>query len=312
MPADPSPADAVAHFDEHGWTLVPNLVPAAAIDAAQSKLFELYPTPDEIAAGRRNARTAPFLDGRDSQVDAQGNRRFRPMQFIGLRETPSGDPALDTLALHPEILDLVEALLRTTDIRLYQAETFAKYTGVANYEQPLHIDETNHTLVPPRHDGLYRQVQLFLYLSDVTEERGATRIVSRTITASIHRSALRFDRAGSVYLDQHEVVADGPAGSVLAYSADTVHRGTPMTEPGAGRFFFNLGFRPAGVDWVGALPWPRMGINPAMRPWIEALDVRQLTALGFPPPGHDYWDDDTLAATADRYPGLDLTPWRIA
>lgn len=210
------------------------------------------------------------------------------------------------------MLDLAEALLDTTDILLYQAETFAKYTGIADYEQPLHIDETNHTLVPPRDDGRYRQLQLFLYLSDVTEARGATRVVSRTITASIRHDQLYFDRAGGVRLDEHEVAAVGPAGSVLAYAADTVHRGTPMTEPGAGRFFFNLGFRPAGVDWVGALPWPRRGLDPRLPRWIEGLDVRQLAALGFPPPGHDYWNDQTLDATAARYPGLDLTPWRIA
>jgi hypothetical protein len=227
-----------------------------------------------------------------------------------LRDAPVGDPALDTLALHHRILDLVEALLDTSDPRLYQAETFAKYTGAGEYQQPLHVDETNHTLVPPRRDLRYRQVQLFLYLSDVTEARGATRVVSRTLTASLPRGELWFHAAGAVRLDEHEVAAVGPAGSVLAYSADTVHRGAAMTEPGASRFFFNLAYRPAGVDWVGALPWPRRGTDPAMRPWIEALDARQLVALGFPPPGHDYWDADTLAATAARYPGLDLTPWQ--
>jgi ectoine hydroxylase-related dioxygenase (phytanoyl-CoA dioxygenase family) len=200
--------------------------------------------------------------------------------------------------------------LGTSDVRLYQAETFAKYAGAAQYEQPLHIDETNHTLVPPRRDGRYRQVQLFLSLSDVTEARGATRVVSRRITESIPRGDLVFHEAGRVRIDEHEVAAVGPAGSVLAYSADTVHRGAAITEPGAGRFFFNLAFQPADVDWVGARPWPRKGIDPAMTAWIEALDVRQLTVLGFPPPGHDYWNDETLEATADRYPGLDLTAWR--
>jgi hypothetical protein len=153
-------------------------------------------------------------------------------------------------------------------------------------------------------------VQLFLYLRDVTTARGATRVVSKQRTSHVPSDRLFFHRAGELRLDEHEVAAEGPAGSVLAYAADTVHRGSAMTEPGAGRFLFNLAFRPAHVDWVGALPWPRRGIDPALRPWIEALDVRQLLALGFPPPGHDYWDDDTLAATAARYPGLDLTPWR--
>jgi hypothetical protein len=298
--------DVANHFFEHGWVLVPSLVPAEDIAAAQPQLFRLYPTPEEVAAGERTARTAPFLP----DVEGDAGRRFRGRQFTGLREAPTGDPALDRLAVHHRILDLVEALLGTHDIRLYQAETFAKYAGAADYEQPLHVDETNHTLVPPRRDGRFRQVQLFLYLSDVTEARGATRVVSRQITSAIPRGDLVIHRAGAVRLDEHEVAAVGPAGSVLAYSADTVHRGAAMTEPGSGRFFFNLAYRPAGIDWVGDLPWPRRGIDPAMTGWIEALDLRQLLAVGFPPPGHDYWDDETLAATADRYPNLNVEPFR--
>jgi hypothetical protein len=306
--------EAADHFAEHGWVLVPGLVPAADIEAAQPALFRVYPTPDEVASGERTIRTAPFLPEADDGGAEGGveDRRFRPTQFTGLRDAPVGDRLLDDLAVHHRILDLVEALLGTEDVRLYQAETFAKYAGAAHYEQPLHIDETNHTLVPPRPDGRYRQVQLFLYLSDVTEERGATRVVSRTLTAGVPADELFFHRAGGLRLDEHEVAAEGPAGSVLAYSADTVHRGSAMTEAGAGRFFFNLAYRPAAVDWVGALPWPRRGIEPAVQRWVEGLDARQLSALGVPPPGHDYWDDDTLAATARRYPRLDLSAYRGA
>lgn len=38
--------------------------------------------------------------------------------------------------------------------------------------------------------------------------------------------------------------------------------------------------------------------------------ARQLMLFGFPPPGHPFWTDETLAAMALRYPGLDLTPLR--
>jgi ectoine hydroxylase-related dioxygenase (phytanoyl-CoA dioxygenase family) len=222
---------------------------------------------------------------------------------------PSGDLALDGLAVHHRILDLVEALLGTADLRLYQAETFAKYCGSAHYEQPLHIDETNHSLLPSRSDGRYRQVLLFQDLSDVTEAKGATRVVSRELTSSLPKSDLFFSGAGPVEMDEHEVVTEGPAGSVLAYSADTVHRCTAMTEPGSSRCFFNLGYRTAAADLVGALPWPRRGVDPLVSDWLQGLDSRQLTAIGFPPPGHDYWDAETLAATALRYPRLNLTPW---
>lgn len=292
MPGRQPLDDFAEHFREHGWVLVPSLIPAADIEAAQPALTTLYPSPPAAAP-------------------KTGERRFRPGQFTGLREAPTGDHALDNLCVHDRVLDLVAALLGARDIRLYQAETFAKFSGQESFEQPLHIDETNHTLLPPRRDGAFRQVQLFVYLSDVTEERGATHVVSRTRTAEIQRDRLYFQNAGDVVLDDFEAAAEGPAGSVLAYSADTVHRGTDMTEPGASRFFFNLGFRIGGADWVGALPWPRRGIDPRIHPWIQQLSVRQLCAIGFPPPGHAYWDDETLAATQARYPDIDLTGFRV-
>jgi hypothetical protein len=282
------------HFREHGWVLAPGLIPPDDLAAAQAALRRYYPAP---------------LPPRDLTGDDRA-RRFRPGQFTGLQAAPLGDPAIDNIAVHAAILDLVASLLGTDDIRLYQAETFAKYTGADCYEQPLHIDENNHTFLPPRKDGAFRQVQLFVYLSDVTEERGATHVVSRTKTAGLANHELYFDRAGALVMDDDEVAAEGVAGSVLAYSADTVHRGTDMTEPGASRFFFNLAYRVGGADWVGALPWVRRGIEPVVHNWIEQLTARQLVAVGFPPPGHAYWDAETLAATAARYPKMDLTEFQ--
>jgi hypothetical protein len=261
------------------------------IAAAQPALARLYPPPPPAQP-------------------KTGERAFRPGQFTGLREAPIGDHALDNLCVHDRVLDLVAALLQTSDIRLYQAETFAKFSGQESFNQPLHIDETNHTLLPPRRDGRFRQVQLFVYLSDVTEERGATHVVSKTRTAEIPHTDLYFPGLGDLRMDEHEAAAEGPAGSVLAYSADTVHRGTDMTEPGASRFFFNLAYREAGADWMGALPYPRRGIDERVPAWIQQLSTRQLCAIGFPPPGHPYWDKETLAATQARYPDMDLSGFR--
>jgi hypothetical protein len=34
--------------------------------------------------------------------------------------------------------------------------------------------------------------------------------------------------------------------------------------------------------------------------------------FGFPPPGHEVWTDEMLDLTQERYPKLDLAPWRAA
>jgi hypothetical protein len=157
---------------------------------------------------------------------------------------------------------------------------------------------------------------MFLFLSDVTAAHGATRIVSRELTRNLPVMDLSFPKA-RVPAERHAaweaaaVSAVGPRGSLLIYSADTVHRGTEMTLPKSGRFFFNLAYKAADADWVGANPWPRKGIA-NWTPLVEACSVRQLEALGFPPPGHPYWDETTLKGAAERYPGLDLSPWREA
>src|SRR5215469_3147286 len=225
----------IDHFRRHGWVLIENLVDRAEIDAAHKGLFEIYPTPEDFHAGK-DPRERAYRDGSDSPLNQGGDPRFRPLQFAGLKEFPFADQTLNLLALHPAIIAVAEEVLATRDVRLYQAETFAKYTGVTQYDQPFHADYTNHTMLPPRADGRYRQTQMFLYLSDVTKAHGATRIVSRTLTSEVPVMDLSFPQArvAPERLTEWEraaVSAVGPRGSLLIYGADVVHRGTEMTLP---------------------------------------------------------------------------------
>ncbi len=315
MQARHTPAQ-VEHFERHGWVLIERLLTEAEVEAALPGLFQLYPTVEQFHAGG-DARERAFRSGADHAANQGEDPRFRPLQFAGLKEFPHPDLTLNRLPLHPSIIAVAEALLRTRDVRLYQAETFAKYSGVTQYDQPFHADYTNHVMLPPRRDGTFRQIQLFLFLSDVTAAHGPTRIVSRMLTDDVPVMTLSFPRA-RVPAERHAaweaeaVSATGPRGSLLVYSADVVHRGTEMTVERGGRFFFNLAYRVAGSDWIGGNPWPRKGIEAGWVPLVESLSVRQLEALGFPPPGHAYWDATTLAAAAERYPKLDLAPWRAA
>ena len=111
----------------------------------------------------------------------------------------------------------------------------AKYGEAAlSDEQLLHVDFGNHTLVVPRHEPGYQQLEMFVYLSDVTPETGATRMVSRRLTPHIPVERTYLSQTDYADLYAAEVPASGPAGSILAYRPDVYHRGVRMTAPRTG------------------------------------------------------------------------------
>src|SRR5947208_3014970 len=71
-------------------------------------------------------------------------------------------------------------------------------------------------------------------------------------------------------------------------------------------------FRARDSHWMGFSAWARAGQAPALQRFLERATPRQRELLGFPPPGHPYWNRETLAGVAARYPGMDMTPYRDA
>ncbi len=288
--------DDRAKWQEHGWCLTEGLFPGEAVTAAQAALPALFPTAADFAADR----------------DPERNRVFRVDSHLVMPRFPFEDSALNDLVLHDRVIDLAEAFLGHGDLRLYQAMASAKYSGGAlDDEQLLHADYGNHTLVVPRHDPGYQQVEMFIYLSDVTPD-SATRMVSRRLTSTIpvERTYLSTDNYAELYAA--EVPATGPAGSVLVYRPDVYHRGVRMHAPGAARFMLHVSYKPAGTDWLNAHALPSAAEDLAWHRFMQRTNERQLTVLGFPAPGHPYWTEETLAGVAARYPLLDLSPWRVA
>jgi phytanoyl-CoA dioxygenase PhyH len=280
-----------------GWCVLEGVLPEADVVAAQAALPALFPTAEEFAADADPVRNQPF------RIDSHSV----------LPRFPFDDGALNQLVLHNAILDLAEEFLELTDLRLYQGMVSAKYSGGAiDDEQLLHVDYGNHTLVVPRAEVGYQHLELFIYLTDVTAETAATRMVSRRLTADIpvERTYLSVTDYGHLY--EAEVPATGPAGSILAYRPDVYHRGVRMTAPAAARFMLHVSFKPVDTDWLGSQAWPGAAEGMAWHRFMQQATVRQLTALGFPVPGHRYWDEDTLRGVSARYPALDMTAWREA
>lgn len=284
-------AAAAEQWATDGWCLVEGLVPESDIDAAAEDLETLYGTNtfDDYNKASR------FGDG------TPNGKQFRGSQFDGMRGFPlEGCPRLNDLYVHERVVAFACAALQDDDVRIYQAAAWGKWAGAINYEQPIHRD-LNHSLLPLRMEPGYWNLETFLYLSDVDEDCAPPRLVPNSAVA-----------ASDDELYEREIAAMGKRGSLLAYRSDVWHRGTDFAREDASRFVLAIGFRPASADWFSYDAFGRYGNNFT---WIQfAADKTpdELALFGVPRPGHHFWTADTVDGLAEKYPGLDVTPWRDA
>jgi hypothetical protein len=304
--------DEVATWRRDGWVLLDGLIGTGEIDAATPELAAIFPSAEEYHADAAATRARwlghPAPKPQPYVWPAEGPG-FRPEQHIWAAEFPFSGARLGRLAVHPAVVDFAERALATRDIRLYQAQLSAKYAGLTNYEQPMHTDR-NHSWLPPFGEPM--QLQLFLYLSDVDDGNAPTHLVPRTSTGDRSTNVWGAMPNGDPELYAAERPAPGRRGSVLAYRNDVFHRGVDLVAPGTVRYILGTGFKVAGVDWIGYHAWQSRATGLEWTQFAEGSTPRELELLGFPPPGAPIWSDALLDATAERYPKLDLAPWRAA
>ena len=282
------PDAALDEVRERGFTLVEGFLDPDELKAAEDALWLHFPKPEEYFA------------------DPDQHTKYAQSQFAGVEEFPYRSWDLNHLAFHPDLVDAAERYLGTAELHLYKVELWAKYAGAINYDQPLHRDYGSHSLVVPRRDGRYQRLTTFVFLSDVTTADGPTRIVPLDRGREIPFTPLygNFEAVADA-----EVPAIGPAGSLLVYRTDILHRGSNFTEPGRSRFSLLADYQARGTTWGGKMAWPKQ----SPERWAKLMpgcSVRERDLFGFPRPGDDYWNDQTLTDVAARYPGIDLEPYR--
>jgi hypothetical protein len=300
-------------WQKEGWVLVEGLVSTDEIDAALDDMSEVFPTNEEFHADpdgvteRRKGRPAKVEEDFVWPEDGPG---FRPEQQFWSDKFPfPGRGLLNRLCVHPSIVDFAERSLGSTDIRLYQIHATAKYSGVTNYEQPMHTDR-NHSWLPAIGDPPWWNLEGFLYMTDVTESENPTHLVSVGETRGVpfKYPVLMPDYAPEIYA--LEKPATGVRGSYLAYRSDVFHRGTAFGSAGTSRTVLALAFRHAAHEWIGYDEAQSRSNSPGWTRFVEGSTPRELELFGFPPPGHEIWTERLLDETQARYPKLDLSAWR--
>jgi hypothetical protein len=270
-------------------------------------LMEGFIGPEELAAARE-ALWLHFPRPEEYFGDPGAFAHYASSQFAGVEEFPYRAWELNRLAIHPDLVEAAERYLQTTDLHLYKVELWAKYAGAVDYDQPLHRDFGSHSLVVPRAEARYQQLTTFIFLSDVTDEDGPTRIVPFENGRDVPYTPLYIPFGE---LADREVPCTGPAGSLLIYRTDILHRGSNFATPWRSRFSILADYQVRGTTWGGKMAWPKQSPQRWAK-FIPRCSVRERDLFGFPRPGDPYWTEETLAGVADRYPGIDLVPYRAA
>jgi hypothetical protein len=216
------------------------------------------------------------------------------------------------LGLHPQLLEFARTLLGVKDLHMYQCHTWAKFTGEADYDQSFHCDFGNHTLIIPSEEAAARAVNFIVYLTDVTDAHGALHYVTKPdADEALRPGAISASPEQQPDLLKKQRSAAAPAGTVVAHSIDTFHRGTNLTEPGGHRFTMTVGFKAAGNEQIGYSVWQQAGD----RPWstiFASATPEQLACLGIPRSGDSYWTKRTLKLSQARWPEWDMSAYATA
>ena len=112
-------------------------------------IFEGFGEADELAAAR-DVEGLHYPRPEEYFADSAAHAWLATSQWAGEIRGPWRSWSLNRLAFHPDLLDLAERFLGSADLRLYEAELWAKYAGAVDYDQRHHRDFVNDSLVVPK------------------------------------------------------------------------------------------------------------------------------------------------------------------
>ena len=284
----------VEHYHEHGYAIVENFLTPSELAGARADVEAFIPGWLDYAADP----SSPKPVGWD---ETQRSRRAMRFPFRGAH--------LNAITLHPELRRF--ASLMTGGEALFCEQSDLTYKCMGHYgdtDQLMHLDYVNHTLVYPPDRLKYWQTAFLIYYTDVAIHQAPTAVCSwqhyrdEILWPAVYKPSQR------AQLYDNEVKVTVPAGSLLAYSMRTFHRGTAFLQEGA-RVGHFISYAPKRPKWMGIVGWPEQGVYQSFSAWVEQATLEERELIGFPAPKDDYWTAETLAGVAARFPNMDMSPY---
>ena len=201
---------------------------------------------------------------------------------------PYADMLFNEFIIDWDLIEFVQRVLDTEEIFFRYAHNWVRYPDPGAEQRPLHIDNDNNSLLPPNSDVRYGQIKHLVLPRGGGREPGAHADRAQGPWKGPEQAG-HADRAGQHDHDlQHPPLAlgdrlQGQRGAALLGHPDLRPRrsllggGAQLHQPGEARTVPGL-HRPSSRRANGS-------------------------SSAFPPPGHEYYTEETLARLEEQYPG---------
>ncbi|HEX4240262.1 MAG TPA: phytanoyl-CoA dioxygenase family protein [Steroidobacteraceae bacterium] len=163
-------AEALAHFDEHGFVILHGLLESRELEEMARRI-------DGILDGTYPVDRAAFKVGNASSGGKEDNGRLT--QQVMATQYPILDPVLRAYSEHPRLESAAAQLMRSDHAGIFQQQALIKRPGEEN-PTPWHQDDFYFETDDPA-------VTAWIPLEPVSERNGTLRVVPGSHRQTIHR-----------------------------------------------------------------------------------------------------------------------------
>ncbi len=264
-----------------------------------------------------------------AKSDKEGE--YAPLETAYGHQFPCGKDPLDGLIENDYLLDLMEAILGTDQIRFLFGGLFLRSGptdtvpggfGIEHPWQGYHTDHHTACYLPHTQDSHFNAYLIAgAFLHDIDDDNVPMQLIPgshkqipglipRLIEEGIfsHWCAIRDIREVPEFAPP--VPAKGKAGSVLLRSSYGVHAAIPFRNKRNRRATWGFTVcSSTSSDWMTRHIGER-GLETKFTHAFWAKTTPRVRSLfGWPMPGHPYYTSETLSLLASWYPGIDLSPY---
>jgi hypothetical protein len=268
-------------LDREGFIIVPEFITGNTLTRLQAAQRRVLPTWDEV-------RDKPPQDQSGSSL---------------LVCFPHEEIELYRATMDPESIDFARKWLKTPAIHMRVGCLIARYPGhkaggTGFDDSNLHIDNGNNSLLPAS-DELreFGQIGFWIHLEDVDEDQAPLRLIPKKRGRDMTKCVPLVCKAGTL----------------CVFTNFTWHSASAYTRADGQRFTFGYSFGRADHYWEGFKHYTHLGKGaPVFQRFIGSLRAEQRELWRFPPAGHPYYTEQTLALLEEQYEGWNSDEYRAA